>query len=79
MLSRSYSPFAKRSHSLNRNLNNLKHLRIVRELCQLVFDGKQISSFVGNELVQIHQTVEEDPYLWQVLPQLLQSKVPLRR
>lgn len=91
MASRSYSPLAKRSHSLRKKrhnrFNKYEHvkeknsfyLRVVWELCQLVLDCEKISSLVCYEFVQIDKAIEEDANLCDVMSELRERKVTLCR
>ncbi len=42
-----------------------------------MFDCKEVSRFIGDELVQVYQAVKEDTYLLIVLLQLLEWEVTL--
>ena len=54
------------------------HLRVIWEFCQLMLDGKQISGLVGNELVKVDETIEENSHLCDILSQLFEREVTLR-
>ena len=87
----SYSLFANRSHSLNKEDSSqlaksllflslsLVYLRVVWELCELVLDCEQVTRLVRNELVKVHQTVEEDADLAHVLSELCQLEMAFCR
>ena len=64
---RSYSPLAKRSHSLYRYNIRLverggRNLRVVGELCELVLDCKEVARLIRDEFVQVDEAVEEDSH-----------------
>ena len=43
-----------------------------------MLDGKQISGLVGNELVKVDETIEENSHLCDILSQLFEREVTLR-
>jgi len=51
------------------------YLRIIWELCELVFKLKQVAGFVRNELVQVHEAVEKNANVWPHFLQLLHAEV----